>query len=618
MRAALPGVLALTLLVTACGGENEAEQPPIDPAAAALADALTTGDFSRVPSSGDPAGEFATIMEGMHGMHPKVDVGDITTYPTSAEVKLDTTWHLSSPWTYRTTALFQLIDGEWQLEWSPQIIAPELTGDTRLERTSVDSQRGHIVGAEGFALTQSGPATLIGIDPKHPDAEKSARTLAEEISMNADEFAERVKDHHGDGPVFATALRADATPATVAEIPGVVEEPVNLPTAPASSSARALTGWLGTATLEEAGTSGGTMTPGSIVGRGGLEKARDEKLRGIGATRVYLVPRELPVGQVDDDSTLLADYPEAPGGDVQTTINGDVQAAVDEVLAETTDPTSIVAIRPRTGELLAVGDSSGPARAGSHSLTESFSPETAAAPIGALALVRKGVTISDEEVTCDDEVDVEGRKISESELSQSSTNTTLEQAIAQGCSTALTTRADRVDGAALTHAASSLGVGVDHDLGVPTSFGDIKVGPSKGDVAEAMAGRGGLRVSPLGMASMAATITSGFIIVPWVSDDLKPKPEGQPPLTPAEGDQLRELMETGASSGLGSNISGADGALMGYDGERAWVMGYSDEVAFAVVTHTESPSRYQIAQLAGAVTQAAAQSSSNATPRGEN
>ena len=217
------------------------------------------------------------------------------------------------------------------------------------------------------------------------------------------------------------------------------------------------------------------------------------------------------------------------------------------------------------------------------------------------------------EVECKDEFDAEGRTIKESDLSQSASQTTLKQAMAYGCNTAAASQFGRVDGATINDAAASLGVGVDHDLGVPSDFGDVEVGQNGGEVAEALAGRGGqLRVTPLGMASMAASIKSGHIIVPWTLEDTKPAPEGQPPLTPHESSLLRDVMESGAS-GAASGISGADGALVGFDGERAWAVGYNDDVAFAVVTRTDTASSQMIGTAAGRIAQAAQGDEGSAT-----
>lgn len=605
MRAALPGVIAVAMLLTACA-KTEPEVPPVEPAAEALADALTTGDFSRVRTTGDAAGDAAEILEGMHGLHPEVTVADVQPYETSATVSLDTTWQFSSPWKYRTQATLQLIDNEWRVLWDPKIINSSLDAESRLERTSTDATRGNILGTDGYGLTVTGPAHFVGLNTGDPsiDVNASARQLAELMSVNPEEFTKEANERKGETVMLGTA-RGDALPPELAEMPGVVSDPVNLPVAPANGSTQALAGRLGTATPDEAMTSSGNVTPGSVVGRSGLERARDAHLRGQGSTQVYLVPRTQAVGHVDpDNNDLLADYPEAAGQDVQTTIDGNIQKAVDNVLTEFDRPTSVVAVRPGTGEILAVGDSEGPARANGDSLTEPFSPEAAGSPISALALIRKGVDM-EAEVECKDEFNAEGRTIEESDLSQSASQTTLKQAMAYGCNTAAASQFGRVDGAAINDAAASLGVGVDHDLGVPTDFGDVEVGQSGGDVAEALAGRGGqLRVTPLGMASMAASIKSGHIIVPWTLGDAKPTPDGQPPLTPHESALLRELMEAGAS-GAASGISGADGALVGFDGERAWAVGYNEDVAFAVVTRTDTASSQMARTAASQITQAA-------------
>lgn len=607
LRAITAWAIIATLLGTGCASD-EPETPPVEPAAEALSEAIATGDFSNVKTTGgDATTESATILEGMHGMRPQVKVTDITPYENAATVKLETTWPLSSPWTYPTEATMQLVEGEWNVMWDPAILAPGLDENNRLERTTENATRGNIVGAGGFSLTATTPAHFVGIDASQagPEAEKTARTVADTLSVDADGVVKEMKDRPGEIVIIGAARTEEISEVT--ELPGVVTNPIVVPLAPPTSTAQALVGRLGTASADQAVTSAGRITPGSVVGRSGLQSSREEHLRGIGATKVYLVPRAQAIGQVDPSlNELVADYPESPGKDVTTTVNTSVQEAVDETLSSFEEPTSIVAIKPKTGEILAVGDTKGTARANADSLNASFSPEAAGSPIAALALMRGGVNLESDEVKCEDKVDVEGRAISESQLSRASTNTTLEQAMGYGCVTAAASQHGRTDAKGIQDAAASLGVGVDHDLGVPTDFGDFEIGAGAGDVAEALAGRGsGMQVSPLGMASMAASVASGTTVVPWAVGDAKPKPEGQPPLTPAEAAALRKVMETGAS-GVASSVSSVDGALMGTSDNRAWVVGYSDDVAFAVVTHAESPSTSTLATAASAITSAAA------------
>src|SRR5690606_36413218 len=91
---------------------------------------------------------------------------------------------------------------------------------------------------------------------------------------------------------------------------------------------------------------------------------------------------------------------------------------------------------------------------------------------------------------------------------------TLREAVAQSCNTAFVDQHDDLDDDALTKAAAALGLGVDHDLGFPAYFGQVPAPDGATEKAAALIGQGKVLASPMAMAAVAASVSSGRTVLP--------------------------------------------------------------------------------------------------------
>ena len=136
-------------------------------------------------------------------------------------------------------------------------------------------------------------------------------------------------------------------------------------------------------------------------------------------------------------------------------------------------------------------------------------------------------------------------------------------AIANSCNTAVIGQRDRLDRNTLTDAAAALGLGVDHDLGFPAYFGSAPPAGSETEGAADLIGQGKVQASPLTMATVAASVKKGALVVPRLLPDHEPAAgEKDParPLTGAEAGRLRELMRAVVTDGSGRLLADLPGA----------------------------------------------------------
>ncbi|MEV1177050.1 NTF2-like N-terminal transpeptidase domain-containing protein, partial [Nonomuraea sp. NPDC049784] len=112
-------------------------------------------------------------------------------------------------------------------------------------------------------------------------------------------------------------------------------------------SVQQLVGYLDKATKKDVAKLGSSYKVGQAVGRGGLQETFQRQLAGTPATEIQLGGKTLTTIEGSD------------GEPVQTTLDPHAQAAAVGAVKDMKKPTSMVAIKPSTGEILAVVNNQG-------------------------------------------------------------------------------------------------------------------------------------------------------------------------------------------------------------------------------------------------------------------
>jgi cell division protein FtsI/penicillin-binding protein 2 len=315
-------------------------------------------------------------------------------------------------------------------------------------------------------------------------------------------------------------------------------------------------GVVGEATAEIVQKSKGSIQAGDQVGLSGLALRYDEQLRGSPGVTVEAVPsrdgaepRELFVGE-----------PQA-GKALQTTIDAELQGSADEILAGVEPASAIVAIRPSTGEILALASGAGGEGADTAAASRE-APGSTFKLVTALALLRSGMTPSTK-VPCTETVTVDGRRFTNySDYPGSAVgDIALREAIANSCNTAMIAERDKAPQAELAAAAAALGLGPDLDLGYPAFLGSVPTEAEGTERAASMIGQGRIEASPLAMAVVAASIANRSRVTPTLIADspTKPAADAAMPLTDDEAAQLQELFRGVVTDGSGRFLADVPG-----------------------------------------------------------
>ena len=602
-RAAVGAVGVLTLLTTLTACDLNTPPTP-DQAAKALAAGLSGGDLNQVRFDGATSANVAAFLDTAVGDLKDVkrtvtvtQVSEPKANDRAATATLAYTWTLPSAapaggatasattsgtaatssasdvvWSYTTTAnLTRAQDETWHVTWTPALFAPNLRGSEHLTLTTVAANRGDIVGAGSTPLMTERDTAQVGIDKAKVAADQqaaAATALAQLVGADPAAYAKAVTSAGAKAFVPLITVRADdplltTQSAAVAAIPGAVSIPGKSVIGPSPNFARSILGTVGEATAELVQKSNGALKPGDIVGLSGLEQRYDARLRGAPGRTIQAVGADTAGTKTSRD---LFTSPAVDGKPLVVTLDATAQTVAEAVLqgGPGDTPTSLVVIRPSTGEIVAAAN--GP---GSKGLPVGTTGQTAPGStfkiVTALALLRAGLT-PESPVPCTPTVNVGGRSFKNYNdyPADKMGSIPLRTAFANSCNTAFISNQDKVSQADLASAAAALGVGVDLDLGFPAYLGSVPTTATATEHAASMIGQAKVLVSPMDMATVIASAVKGSVVRPRLVDD-NPAVAGFPtpekPLQPAEAQALQSM--------LGAVVSEGSGALLASDGVTA-------------------------------------------------
>ncbi|MET9733142.1 penicillin-binding transpeptidase domain-containing protein [Streptomyces sp. NPDC006458] len=291
------------------------------------------------------------------------------------------------------------------------------------------------------------------------------------------------------------------------------------------------------------------------------------------------------------DKTLL-ELSEGTPGTVETTLSPALQAQAEQQVA-TRERASVVLLRPSTGEILAVANSS---PGFNTAFQGSLAPGSTMKVVTSSMLFEKKLASAEKTHPCPKFFTYGGWKFQNDDKFEIK-NGTFKAAFARSCNTAFISQAPKLKDSDLTRQAQQVfGLGMDNwAVGVPTFDGAVPV-QSQAQMAASLIGQGGVRMNPLNMASVSATIQSGTFHQPYL---VAPAVDGRTLATASRRlsagalAQVRDVMAYTAAYGTAAEamrgVTGDVGAKTGsaeVDGQKkpnGWFTAYRGDLAAAGV-----------------------------------
>ncbi|MFF9408783.1 penicillin-binding transpeptidase domain-containing protein [Streptomyces anandii] len=288
----------------------------------------------------------------------------------------------------------------------------------------------------------------------------------------------------------------------------------------------------------------------------------------------------------------LAELSKGTPGTVKTTLSPTLQAAAEKRVAEQ-DRASVVVMRPSTGEILAVANTG-------HGFNTAFqgslAPGSTMKVITSSLLIEKGLASAEKQHPCPKTFTYGGWKFHNDDDFEIKGGT-FKASFARSCNTAFISQAKKLGNSDLTRQAQEVfGLSLDNwSIGVPSFDGSVPV-QSAAQMAASLIGQGGVRMNPLNMASVAATVKSGTFHQPYLvspSVDHRKLATASRTLSASTLSQLRELMRYTAAygtaaqamSGLGPDYGAKTGSAE-VDNQKkpnGWFTAYRGDLAAAGV-----------------------------------
>ncbi|MDQ0749041.1 hypothetical protein QF034_003272 [Streptomyces africanus] len=347
--------------------------------------------------------------------------------------------------------------------------------------------------------------------------------------------------------------------------------------------------------IEAVGRDGSELTKKKYPSLGPvLDALRDKYGEQAGGTPgIELVVRHNGNGAPDTPLLTLA---EGKPGKLTTTISPSAQAAAEKAVKRFAQ-SSVVAVKPSTGEVLAVANNR----------TDGFNAafEGKAAPgstmkiITAAMLIDNGVTSMNGPAPCPSTATWQSQTFNNLKGMEPNENATLANSFMRSCNTAFIKLIDEkplTDASLTQEAEQRFGLGQDNwKTGIVSFDGSVPAvgGP---DRAAGAIGQGQVQMSPLNMASVTATAITGtfrqpYLVPPKLDDRQLARADGLKASTAAQLKQMMRLTATQGTAqeamrGLGGDIGAKTGSaeVDGNAKSNSWFTGFRNDIAAAAMT----------------------------------
>ncbi|MGA5032190.1 penicillin-binding transpeptidase domain-containing protein [Streptomyces cellulosae] len=297
----------------------------------------------------------------------------------------------------------------------------------------------------------------------------------------------------------------------------------------------------------------------------------------------------------DEADTPLLTLAKGEAGKLRTTLSAGVQAAAETAVKQYQE-SSVVALKPSTGEVLAVANNRGDGF--NAAFQGQVAPGSTMKIITAAMLIDHGVTSMNGPAPCPDTATWQSQTFKNLTGMEPNEGATLANSFLRSCNTAFIKLIDEepLGDASLTEEAQErFGLGRDDwKTGIASFDGSVPASGGPDRAANAI-GQGQVQMNPLNMASVTATAITGAFRQPYlVSPELDGRQLAQAKGLPAQTSaQLKEMMRLTATqgtavramSGLGGDIGAKTGSaeVDGNATSDSWFTGFRGDVAAAAM-----------------------------------
>ena len=270
------------------------------------------------------------------------------------KVKLDYTTKMNTSGgeiNFNNSVVLTRKEKTYKINWSSNLIFPNLNDTDKVKVSSNKAIRGSIIDRDGTKLATNGKASSVGIVPNKlgENKEESIKTIAELLKTTPENINNKLSASWIKENTFVPikSIKIDDTELKnkLLTIPGIKITTIDARVYPLSEAASHLTGYVGQVTKEDLEKNPG-YSSSSIIGKTGLEKIYEQKLKGKDGLQIYIIDEQ------GNKKETIIEQDKKDGEDVKLTIDSRIQKNLYNELQN--DEGAFVVMDYKTGEILAL------------------------------------------------------------------------------------------------------------------------------------------------------------------------------------------------------------------------------------------------------------------------
>lgn len=254
---------------------------------------------------------------------------------------------------YANTVRLSREEDEYKIIWTSNVIFPGLSNTDKINIDTKEEARGSIYDRNGKVLAKEGKTSNIGFVPgkMNKNPENDIKRVAELLKISEDAIKNMLSASYVKEDTFVQLANISEddkyTEKELMKIAGIKINNSPGRVYPYGEEISHLIGYVQTITKEElAENPSKGYNASSVIGKSGLEKAFEDKLKGINGYEVYIVD-----SKGKKKKTIIARQA-SKGQDIKLTIDINIQKQVYQQFKN--DESATVVANPKTGEILAM------------------------------------------------------------------------------------------------------------------------------------------------------------------------------------------------------------------------------------------------------------------------
>ena len=239
------------------------------------------------------------------------------------------------------------------VNWSSSLIFPQLGNEDKVRISTIEAERGEIIDKNGNVLAGEGTVSSVGIVPGKlgENRDQSIEQIANLLGISTDSINKTLSSSWVKDDTFVPIKKVSTTETALKEqllqVPGIKITSASSRVYPLGEAAAQLVGYVQNITAEELEENADKgYDSNSVIGKAGLEKAYEDRLKGKDGVEIYIEDSE------GNRKTEIAKIDVQHGETIKLTIDANIQTQLYNEIKD--NKGFFVVMEPNTGAMLAL------------------------------------------------------------------------------------------------------------------------------------------------------------------------------------------------------------------------------------------------------------------------